>query len=156
MTQIKRELRKLFRHRAGNVTIEFGFVVLFMATLAIGAYDFGNLGYQKIAITNAARAGSQYGVQDMATAQDLAGMVQAARNDINDTANALDIGADSYYFCPNQTPNVVASASVLCDDGSFSYFYVEVTVEHEIELLFPYPYITSPQTIASTNTMRVR
>jgi Flp pilus assembly protein TadG len=156
MTQIKRELRKLFRHRAGNVTIEFGFVVLFMATLAIGAYDFGNLGYQKIAITNAARAGSQYGVQDMATAQDLAGMVQAARNDINDTANALDIDADNYYFCPNQTPNVVAGASVLCDDGSFSYFYVEVTVEHEIELLFPYPYVTSPQTIASTNTMRVR
>ncbi len=156
MTQIMRELRKLFRHRAGNVTIEFGFVVLFMATLAVGAYDFGNLGYQKIAITNAARAGSQYGVQDMATAQDLAGMVQAARNDINDTANALDIDAANYYFCPNQTPNVVADASVLCDDGSFSYFYVEVTVEHQIELLFPYPYVTSPQTIASTNTMRVR
>ena len=156
MTHILRELRRLFRHRDGNVTIEFGFVILFMATLAVGAYDFGNLGYQKIAITNAARAGSQYGVQDMATAEDIAGMVQAARNDIDDSANALDINASNYYFCPNQTPNVVADETVLCDDGSYSYLYVEVTVEHQIDLLFPYPYVTSPQVIASTNTMRVR
>ena len=156
MKNISGSLRNLIRGNAGNVTIEFGFVILFMATLAVGAYDFGNLGYQKIAITNAARAGSQYGVQDMATAEDVAGMVQAARNDINDTANALTINASNYYFCPNQTPNVVADESVLCDDGSYSYFYVEVTVEHDIDLLFPYPYVTSPQTVASTNTMRVR
>jgi Flp pilus assembly protein TadG len=156
MLKILKPLNRLPRNKAGNVTIEFGFVVLFMATLAIGAYDFGNLGYQKIAITNAARAGSQYGVQDMSTAEDLTGMVQAARNDIDDTANALNINASNYYFCPNQTPNVVADESVLCDDGSYSYFYVEVTVEHQIDLLFPYPYVTSPQAIASTNTMRVR
>ena len=30
---------------AGNVTIEFGFIVLFMVTLAIGAFDFGRLGH---------------------------------------------------------------------------------------------------------------
>ena len=156
MPNVTESLRKLCRDATGNVTIEFGFVILFLATLGIGAYDFGNLGYQKIAVTNAARAGSQYGVQDMSTAANFAGMVQAARNDINDTADALTINADNYYFCPNQTPNVVADESVLCDDGSFSYFYVEVTVQDEIDLLFPYPFVSSPQTVASTNTMRVR
>jgi Flp pilus assembly protein TadG len=144
----------LSRDNAGNVTIEFGFVIMFMVTLALGAYDFGNLGYQKIAVTSAARAGSQYGVQDMSTAEDSAGMIQAARNDINDTASALTINASNYYFCPGE--GVVADESVLCADGTFSYMYVEVTVQDQIELLFPYPYVSSPQTIASTNTMRVR
>ncbi len=156
MANVTASLRKLFRSTTGNVTIEFGFVILFMATLGIGAYDFGNLGYQKIAVTNAARAGSQFGVQDASTAEDFPGMIQAARNDRNDTANALTINATNYYFCPAQTPNVVADESVLCDDGSFSYFYVEVTVEDQVELLFPYPFVTSPQSVASTNTMRVR
>ncbi len=153
MPNIAKSLKRLSRENTGNVTIEFGFVILFMATLGIGAYDFGNLGYQKIAVTNAARAGSQYGVQDMSTATNFTGMVQAARNDINDTAAVLAIDADIYYFCPGQ--GEVADESVLCDDGSFSYLYVEVTVQNDIDLLFPYPFVSSPQTVASTNTIRV-
>lgn len=154
MLNISQSLGRLSRSNAGNVTIEFGFVILFMATLAVGAYDFGNLGYQKIAITNAARAGAQYGVQDMSTAEDTTGIVQAARNDRNDSANELTISARNYYFCPGQ--GEVLDESVLCDDSSFSYMYIEVTVQDEVDLLFPYPYVSSPQTIASTNTMRVR
>jgi Flp pilus assembly protein TadG len=139
---------------AGNVTIEFGFIVLFMVTLAIGAFDFGRLGYSKIAVTNAARAGTQYGVQNMSTAANIPGMKQAARNDIGDTNATLDISARNYYACPGQ--GEVADESVLCNDGTFSYFYVEVTVPDEIDLLFPYPGIESPRQIASTNIMRVR
>ena len=139
---------------AGNVTIEFGVVILILVSLAIGAFDFGRLGYQKIAVTNAARAGTQYGVQGMSTAEDIAGIIQAARSDIGDTNAELSISARNYYACPGQ--GEVADESVLCDDGSFSFFYVEVTVPDEIDLLFPYPGITSPRQIASTNTMRVR
>ena len=155
MPNIAKSLKKLCRNDTGNVTIEFGFVILFLATLGIGAYDFGNLGYQKIAVTNAARAGSQYGTQDMSTAANRAGMEQAARDDINDYTVAVDVDPDSYYFCPNQTTKIV-SESDLCDDGSFSYFYVEVTVQKDVDLLFPYPFVSSPQTVASTNIMRVR
>ncbi len=154
MTHIISALARLFRHRAGNTTIEFGFVILFMVTLGIGAYDFGNLGYQKIAITNAARAGVQYGVQDMSTAEDTAGMVDAARDDINDVANAIDINARNYYYCPGQ--GEVLDETVICDDNTYSYLYVEVTVANDVELMFPYPFVTSPQSVASTNTMRVR
>ncbi len=153
MTPIIRALERLFRQRDGNVTIEFGFVILFMATLAVGAYDFGNLGYQKIAITSAARAGVQYGVQDLVTAADTDGMIQAARNDAADIDAALTITARQYCTCPVQGE---VSCNILCDDDSFSYMYVEVTAADQVELLFPYPYVTSPQTVTSTNTMRVR
>lgn len=153
MRHIIRALERLFRQRAGNVTIEFGFVIIFMITLALGAYDFGNLGYQKIAITSAARAGVQYGAQDQVTAADTAGMIQAARNDAADVSEALAITARQYCSCPGQGE---LSCSAICADDSFSYMYVEVTAEDQVELMFPYPYVTSPQTIASTNTMRVR
>ena len=154
MQNIAKSIAGYLRNSDGNMTIEFGFVILFMVTLAVGAYDFGNLGYQKIAVTSAARAGSQFGVQDMSTAEDIDGMIEAARIDINDTAEALDIDADNYYFCPGQ--GEVANETILCADGTYSYFYVTVTVVDEIELMFPYPFIASPQVVASTNIMRVR
>lgn len=151
MANIAAPLKTLLRDGAGNVTIEFGLVILLIATLAVGAYDFGNLGYQKIAITSAARAGSQYGAQDMSTAKNTDGMEQAAKDDAND--DGLDAQADYYYFCPGEG---VVSVDDLCADGSFSYLYVQVTAEREVDLLFPYPFVNSPQTVASTNTMRVR
>ena len=147
-------LRKLLpRGASGNITIEFGFLVLILVSLAIGAFDFGRLGYRKIAITSAARAGAQYGTQDLVTAQDAAGMIQAARNDIEDTGNALDIDARRYCTCPGEGE---VACTATCADSSFSFMYVEVTVPDEVELLFPYPGITSPLAVASTSTMRVR
>ncbi len=90
----------------------------------------------------------------MSTAVDTAGMIQAARNDFNDTADELTINARNYYFCPGV--GEVADESVLCPGDTFSYFFVEVTVEDEIELMLPYPFVASPQVVASTNIMRVR
>ena len=149
-------LRKLLpRGASGNVTIEFGFLILILVSLAIGAFDFGRLGYRKIAITSAARAGAQYGTQDLVTAADTNGMVQAARNDIEDTADALGITARRYCDCPGGGQGEV-SCTVTCADGSFSLMYVEVTVPDQVDLLFPYPGITSPRAVVSTSTMRVR
>ena len=147
-------LRKLLpRGASGNVTIEFGILILILVTLAIGAFDFGRLGYRKIAITSAARAGAQYGTQDLVTAADTAGMTQAARNDIRDAGNALNITARQYCDCPGQGE---VACTVTCNDGSYSLMYVEVTVPDQVNFLFPYPGITSPQAVASTSTMRVR
>lgn len=147
-------LRKLLpRGASGNVTIEFGFLILILVTLAMGAFDFGRLGFRKIAITSAARAGAQYGTQDLVTAADTAGMIQAARNDIEDTGNALAIAARRYCDCPGQGE---VACTVTCADGTYSLMYVEVTVPDQINFLFPYPGITSPRAVASTSTMRVR
>ncbi len=149
-------LRNLLpRGASGNVTIEFGFLIVILVSLAIGAFDFGRLGYEKIAITSAARAGTQYGAQDMVTAGDTDGMIQAARDDIDDTGDELVITAGRFCSCPGQNPDV-PDCSTACDDGTFAYMYVTVTVPEQVNLLFPYPGITSPRTVTSTSTMRVR
>ncbi|MCH8996747.1 MAG: pilus assembly protein [Proteobacteria bacterium] len=152
-SNVARRFEHLLRGASGNVTIEFGILILILVTLAIGAFDFGRLGYRKIAITSAARAGAQYGTQDLVTAADTAGMTQAARNDIRDAGNALNITARQYCDCPGQGE---VACTVTCNDGSYSLMYVEVTVPDQVNLLFPYPGITSPRAVVSISTMRVR
>ncbi len=144
---------KFLKDRRGTAFVEFGLLAPIFFLVIVGIVDFGRLGYSKIAVTSAARAGTQYGVQNMSTAEDIDGMRQAARNDIGDINSELLIDAINYDAGPGQGQ---VDETVLCDDGTFSYFYVEVTVPDEIDLLFPYPGIESPRQIASTNIMRVR
>ena len=138
---------------SGNVAVEFGFVIPVLVMIGMGAYDFGNLGLQKITVSSAALAGVQYGTQDFATAADTAGMIQAARNDANDTKNKLTVIARQYCSCPADG-EVLCTAT--CSDGSFNFMYVDVTVQDDVTILFAYPGVSSTQTIVSTSIMRVR
>ncbi len=150
-------LRRWRHATAGNITVEFGFLVPFLIALFIGTYDFGNLGLQKITVTNAARAGTQYGVVDLGTASDTDGMKLAARLDADDVNSELTVNARQYCVCSSSGE---ISCTALCtgagDDSTFPVMFVEVTVQDNIDLMFVYPGISSPQQVAATSTMRVR
>lgn len=150
---LARTLRRWLRATSGNVMIEAGFLIPLLIVLAMGGYDFGRLALHKITVTNAARAGTQYGTQDLITAADTDGMIQAARNDAGDAEGLLTVNARQYCACTNEG-EVACTAS--CADGSFSMLYVEVTVQDEVELLYPYPGIGSPKSVETTARMRVR
>lgn len=157
MTRLKAAAQRMAsfwrRETRGNITIEFGFLIPILVMMAIGAYDFGRLGHEKIVMTSAARAGAQYGIQDFSTAGDLNGMIQAARNDANDLNNNLDIAVRQFCTCNDGSEN---SCSLPCGDGSFPMMSVDVTVQNNVDLLFPYPGITSPRQVATQAVMRVR
>ncbi len=150
-------LRRGRRATAGNITVEFGFLLPFLIALAIGTYDFGNIGLQKITVTNAARAGTQYGVVDLSTAGDTDGMKLAARLDADDVNSELTINARQYCLCSSSGE---VSCTNVCtgefDDSTFPVMFVEVTVQDSIDLMFVYPGISSPQQVAATSTLRVR
>ena len=149
-------LRRWRRATAGNITVEFGFLVPFLIALAIGTYDFGHIGVQKITVTNAARAGVQYGVVDLSTAGDTDGMKLAARLDANDVNSELTVNARQYCVCSSSEISCTAVCTGAGDDSTFPVMLVEVTVQDSIDLVFVYPGISSPQQVASTSTMRVR
>ncbi len=150
-------LRRWRRATAGNITVEFGFLVPFLIALVLGTYDFGTIGLQKITVTNAARAGAQYGVVDLSTAGDTAGMKLAARLDADDVNSELIVNARQYCVCSSSGE---ISCTGLCsgvdDDSTFPFMFVEVTVQDSIDLMFVYPGISSPQQVAATSTLRVR
>jgi len=153
-------LCRFFREEHGNVMVEFGFLIPFLVILAVGTVDFGRFALQKIAITNAARAATQYGTQDLSTTTDVSGMQQAARTDYGDDGNVLNVEFPhdplSYYCtCPGSS-ETLESCNTLCTGGQFPYTYVQVTVWRDFETLIPYPGIETPRRISSTHTMRYR
>ena len=127
-------------------------IAIFLASLAIGAFDFGRFGIEKSRITSAARAGAQFGIQDQSTAEDEDGIRQAAQNDASD--NTLTVASRRFCSCPNQ--GEVGCGENCADDGALAPMYVEVAVDGDVELMFTYPGIPDPVPISSTSTMRLR
>ncbi len=138
----------------GAVSIELGFVAIILATLAVGAFDFGRFGVMKTRVTSAARAGAQYGVQDLSAANDSAGMIGAALTDMNAVSADLSVQTARTY-CECTTGGEVA-CDTTCSDGGFAPQYVEVQIGQDIELLFGYPGVPENITVESTSSMRVR
>ena len=149
-----RRFRDPRRGSAGNVTIELAFLMTFLLTLVLGAYDFGRLAIEQSTVTNAARAGSQWAVLAQANASDSAGIIQAARDEADDVNNELTVTPRSFCRCAGSSAEVACSSN--CADGQYAPLYVQVTVQDTLDLMFTYPGIDDIQSLSSISTMRVR
>ncbi|MCZ6605141.1 MAG: hypothetical protein O7A03_08350 [Alphaproteobacteria bacterium] len=125
-----------------------------MALMGVGMFDFGRYGLLHTRAYNAARAGTQYGIQNQGTADDFSGMVDAARTDACDDNDELAIDARRYCMCPRTSTETVCTGT--CADGIFVPIFVAVTVRDTLDLLFTYPGIADTLQIASRSEMRVR
>lgn len=107
MKSISRSASKYLFNRlaavSGQALIETALVLPILVTLLIGAADLARVAHASIAVSNAAKAGAQYGAQDGFTAQDATGIATAASNE----ASNLTITTTSSYAC-------------VCSDGSAS------------------------------------
>ena len=74
---------RLLRDQAGSALVEMSILAPFLILLAVGTVDVGRGMYDGILVGNSARAGAQYGAQNLRFAMDGAGMQQAAKNDAN-------------------------------------------------------------------------
>ena len=90
---------------AGGALIELALVLPVLVLVFVGTIDFGRVFYASQSLTNAARAGVQYGAHTPARSADIAGM--------ENTAEAA-----------SSSPGITAAASRLCqcatDTGTFS------------------------------------
>ena len=90
---------------AGGALIELALVLPVLVLVFVGTIDFGRVFYASQSLTNAARAGAQYGAHTPARSADIAGMETTAEAATN-------------------TPGITATASRLCqcasDTGTFS------------------------------------
>ena len=148
-------LSDCWKSTRGAVSVELAFVAIILSTLAVGAFDFGRYGIEKTRVTSAARAGAQYAVQDLSTANDSAGITAAARYDASDTNNVLTItlaSPPSYCVCDGAT----VSCASTCSDGNYAPRYIDVTVSKPVDLLFNYPGVPTNITVSATSTLRVK
>ena len=153
------EMRKLnstpfIKDRCGAVSVELALVVVFFAFIAIGAFDFARYGIEVTRITQAARAGSQYAIQNETTAADSTSIEQAIRNDASDTTNELQITIDPpYCSCPSAG---AAACGSTCADGGYPPMYVALTVANDFDLFFIFPGVPSTLPVSASSQLRLR
>lgn len=129
-----------------------------LALILVGTIDFGRVFRLAMVVTEAARAGAQYGSYSLVHSVDGLGM-EAAANAVL-TANGLSSGAAATYVCsciddltaaPIGTPG--ACPSLTCPVGHLAVD-VTVTVTQTFSLSNPFPGIPDGLTITRSATMR--
>ena len=102
--QMLKTLAKFGKNEDGQALIESAFVLVFLVAFVFAAADYGFATFQAIEVSNAARAGADYGAQTSATAQDSSGIALAAAADANKISGL----------------STTSSISCICSDGSAS------------------------------------
>jgi len=86
-----RRVIRLNRTRGGAAAAEFALVLPVLMTLVLACVDFGRFAYHHIAITNAARAGAEYGIMNPYVASGSSAWQSAiqttARNELTNQTN---------------------------------------------------------------------
>ena len=119
-TTIARAMRSADR---GQALAEMAIIAPLLVLLMIGLVEIGRYAHFSILVSNAARAGVQYGAQNLVTAADRPGMQTAA------TADAQNLGAisaNASFFC---TCADGATSTCLPTDCTTSHRLVYVQVD---------------------------
>jgi Flp pilus assembly protein TadG len=130
----------------GQTVLELALLLPLMLLLLIGVIEIGRFAYFDILVSNAARAGAQYGAQSLIQAADKNGIQTAAQND---GLTTMTITSAQQCNCGLGTPG---GCPVACAQPTV---YVAVTATEKFNSLFKYPGLPKSMTLASTATMRV-
>ncbi|MFY9532083.1 MAG: TadE/TadG family type IV pilus assembly protein [Candidatus Acidiferrales bacterium] len=142
--------RALLPSSEGANLIEFALALPLLVVMLLGTIDVGQLAYEYIEVSNAARAGVAYGAQNHVTASDNPGMTQAAKND---ALNISGLNATPNHFCECSDGSSSTCAVGDCS-GSRLLEYVQVNTSATYQPWFPCPGIPSSVTVTGTAQMR--
>ncbi|HYL27354.1 MAG TPA: TadE/TadG family type IV pilus assembly protein [Candidatus Nitrosotalea sp.] len=141
----------LGRAQDGSSLVEFAILAPILALLFVGMVDIGRGAYYGILAANAARAGAQYGAINTTTANDVAGMQTAAKQD-----------APNLSWTVNATPlcSVNGGTPAVCNTSGSgpltnTIYYVKVQVTASFPTLIKYPGIPSQIPVSGSEEMRV-
>src|SRR5438045_9386601 len=95
--------RRIGRHRharRGQSVAEMALVTPLLLLMLLGTIEIGRFAYYGIEVSNAARAGVQFGAQSLADSRDVTGITQAAQNDAPEVPG-LNVTARDRSAAPN-------------------------------------------------------
>ena len=141
--------RRAHRASRGQSLVEFAFIAPVLILFLLAVADFGRVFFVAIALNNAARAGTQYGIQSPANAADVAGMQQAAQTDASNISGVAAT-ASEYCECPDGSTQA-CNSSPACNDMRV---YVEVDTAGSFQTLLNYPGIPSSFSLTGKSVVR--
>jgi Flp pilus assembly protein TadG len=151
-------MKRFLLATAGTSLVEFAIVAPVLIFLVIGAIEVGRYEYFAILTANAARAGAQYGAQDLEAAYDNAGITSAVLQDGGNLPNWTETGGS---ITVNQLCAPSGSAPGTCSTpwGSSppqnTIYYVQVQVTGVFTSLLNFPGMPNTVPVTSTTTLRV-
>ena len=151
----RHSLWRTLLHSNGDGLIELALLMPMFTLILAGSADFARFAYASIEVSNAARAGVQYGMQNRNTALDLTGMAQAATNDGADVA-AIKATATEYCVCTDGTTITCTNAGTKCLGPARILQYVQVSTTAKLSPLFNYPGLPTTLTLKGQASTRVQ
>jgi Flp pilus assembly protein TadG len=146
-TRHARFIRTLMR-QAGQSAVEFALMAPAIVLLLVIGADVARAFSTAAVLSNAARAGAQYGAQNRSTAADFNGMKTAASNDANGLGG-VSATASNLCLCSGSS----VSCSTTCSSGL--QLYVSVTTSASFSTVLPYPGITQTLQLQGSSTIMV-
>ncbi len=149
-------LKRSGESQRGAIGVEFALVAPVLVALAFVGFDFGRGFQQKHLLTGAAQAGAQLAVQrDRSFAVlDIADIEQRVRDDAGGDQDDLTVDSRYYCVCPGTSSEI--GCNTTCAVLRPPSMYVEVALQQDFDLFFPYPGVSDPYTLQATSTMRLR
>jgi len=136
--------------------VEFALVAPMLIMLLVGLIEVGRFAYFAILAANAARAGVQYGAQNLQTAVDTTGITNAVVADGQNLPNWTAAGGVVvHYLCSvnGGTPaNCVTGAN---GPAPNTVYYVSVQVTGTFKSLLNYPGLPASLPVSGNAIMRV-
>jgi Flp pilus assembly protein TadG len=137
----------------GQSLVELALVVPILLILLVGIIEIGRFAYYSILVSNAARAGAQYGAQSLATAKDTVGITAAANRD-GQGGTGLTVTPGQRCGCSGTTLTATCPAT-LCVLPNHALVYVRVQVQGQFNSLFNYPGLPAALNVTDVAEMRV-
>jgi Flp pilus assembly protein TadG len=144
----------------GSALVEAAITLPVLIVLLIGTIDFARVFYLAIELTNAARAGAQFGAKDRGSSVDDDATAAAARASVTTTG----ISAEASHVCEcaladGSFPNTVDCTddpAAACPSPKFRVITVTVTTSKLFSIISGYPGIfTRSFTVSRSAVMRV-
>lgn len=144
--------RDLHRDEDGAAMVEFAVFFPVFILLLVGLIEIGRFANFSIVVADAARAGVQYGAQNIITAADNAGMTSMALADGQNISGLTVTNAGHYCGCSDGS-----ASTCLASDCALSHriLWVTVTTQGQFPALLGFPGLPGTFTVQQTAVRRV-
>jgi len=144
----------------GGALIETALAMPLLSLLLLGAAEFGLLDYEAIEVSNAAKAGVEYGSSSPSAAVDTTGIQTAAQNDAGNILNLAGRSAVTAtetwsYACPSSPGFTPTGRPLTCPGNTPIETILTVKTQATFVPLIHIPGFVSPITIHGQATQTV-
>ena len=144
---------RISRSEHGGALVELAVVLPVLILIAIGVMDYGRVYYTSVTVSNAARAGAEWGAYGMTGSATKDAQIQSFAK--IEGAEAGTFTVTSSHFCRCSPTGV----DVSCTTGSCGAYgkpqiYVTATATKKVALLLKYPGLPDTVTISRSATFR--